>query len=131
MGKNTQQGTEWETHLANLISPADRLPKAGVKGEADLWWYAHPTTADIIIPAVAWKRLVKTGKQRRQPDGVRDVIVLGLRDFLFLSEAAATQDYNMSVAVQAKATERLNVTRVLGSLTAAVDQQYYGAPEEA
>lgn len=128
--KNGQQGTQWETTLTSFVSPADRISKRSVKGEPDVWWFTHPSTADILVPAVAWKRLVNTGKQRRQPDGVRDVIVLHANDFANICEAAVEQDYKLSVLLQAKATERLNVTRTLDSLTRAVDHIYYGAPEK-
>ena len=64
---------------------------------------------DDPIVAVAWKRLVKqAGKQRRAPDGEPVVVVLGLSDFLDLLSLAEA-----SAIVECKATERLNVTRVL------------------
>jgi len=34
--------------------------------------------------ALFWKRLVKTGKKIRQPDGVKEVVVISMADFLYL-----------------------------------------------
>lgn len=117
------QGTAWETELVSTSSlHGERLPKRGVKGEPDLWLGTHPSTADRMIPVVAWKRLVPVkGKQRRTPDGVRDVIVMSKADFDYLTTRVGG---GVAWMVQAKWTERLNVTRVLHSLTTAVKSIY-------
>jgi len=125
--KNGQQGTAFETFLTTVTSTADRITKRGVKGEADVWWFNHPADADVIVPAVAWKRLVKSKGARRVPDGERDVVIVRLSDFRNMAEVYSEGNGKVSIAIQAKATERLNVTRVLYSLTEAVRKVYGGS----
>ena len=127
------QGTQWETEIINdSLLPGDRLTKRSVDGEADLWLNKHPLGAKWTIPAVYWKRLVpKKGKQRRTPDGARDVVIM-YRDDLeqligYVNDAWAPIP---SLVIQAKWTERLNVTRTLHSLTKAIEQVYGGKTEE-
>lgn len=127
MGKNKQQGTTWESDIVRRARlrhlESDRYPLRGVSGEPDLYIttgdFRHP---NVRIPVVAWKRLVPAkGSVRRVPDGERDVVVLTLDDFLWMVEKLdhlSTHSYEF--AVQAKATERLNVTRVLASVRKAV-----------
>lgn len=124
------QGTAFETWLVRQARAlgsveADRLPLRGTHGEPDL----HVTPAGKrdytdAIPVVAWKRLVKaTGKKKRVPDGEPIVVVLGWENFLALYELALTSDADLPprLMVQAKATERLNVTRELGKLRTALN----------
>lgn len=111
-----KQGTEWESEIVQkvqeqdtLYHSADRYPKRGQKGEPDL--YIGVPNGKHSYPALIWKRLVKGDGQRRKPDGVRAVVVLDWEDFQeMLHYMPVTFD------VQAKWTERLNVTRVLGEL---------------
>ena len=120
------QGTQWETEIVNTsVLHGDRLTKRSVDGEPDLWLNRHPLGAEWIIPAVYWKRLTpKAGKQKRTPDGVRDVVVLLRKDFETLVDAASHATVP-AVVVQAKWRERLNVTRTLHSLTKAIQDIYH------
>lgn len=109
------QGTTWETQIRKDMEDAGRRsgrhPKRGQPGEPDVW-VGEPDSLEPI-PLVAWKRLVKNGGPRRVPDGVRAVAVVDWEDFLdmiyYLPPA-------FTFEIQAKWTERLNVTRVLGKL---------------
>lgn len=127
MGKNTQQGTRWESHLVtqgkSFGMAADRLPKRSVEGEPDLWLNLHPEATKLHMPVVAWKRLVRKspGNKRRSPMGIGRVVILREEDFFELAHVAAKhRDY--SFLVQAKATERLSVTTVLHSVVKAVKE---------
>lgn len=111
------QGTTWESEIVGGArdsgSPyhnTGRYPKRAQKGEPDLWiGQAEPTDA---IPLVIWKRLVgKKSDGRRKPDGVRAVVVLDWEDFKTMLPFLP-----FNFEVQAKWTNRLNVTRVLGEL---------------
>ncbi len=97
----TQHGTISGMH-------AKRIAEGGSKDEGDVEFY-HPggdrivveckatqalnvtrvlgkarakSSADITV--LAWKRLIKTGKKVRQPDGEKEVVVLTLDDFIYL-----------------------------------------------
>lgn len=125
--KPKNQGTAWETAIVRRARQkglnSNRLPLQGVGGEPDLE-IGYPTVAGDI-PAVVWKRLVKAkGKKKRVPDGAPEVVVLSLDDFLHIYELADTShDAPVPrILVQAKATERLNVTRVLGALQSALQR---------
>lgn len=108
------QGTAWETELVrraqNAGLLADRLPEAGGKDLGDVWLLDTPNTGKTRV-ALAWKRLTGDG-QRRTPDGERDVIVIPTDHYLELLTYAP--EYPYSVVVECKATQALNVTRVLG-----------------
>lgn len=111
-----RQGTEWETEIVRTIQELDtlyhsagRYPKRAQKGEPDVW-IGVPESRDPI-PIVAWKRLVKTGGKRRAPDGERAVVVIGWEDFQKMLDFLP-----FMFEVQAKWTERLNVTRTLHEL---------------
>lgn len=120
------QGTAWETAIVRRAKALDfhaaRLPLRGQRGEPDLE-IGSPSPHEKDIPAVAWKRLVKAkGKKKRVPDGEGEVVVLSLDDFLaLLVEGRHHCEGDCGyvprrIMVQAKATERLNVTRTLGEL---------------
>lgn len=123
--KPKQQGTTWETAIVRRFKAdnihAARLPLRGQRGEPDL--EVGVPSWDQPLPVVMWKRLVKArGSKKRVPDGEKEVVVLGLDDFVHLY-AIATHDTDLDpprLLVQAKATERLNVTRVLGELRTAL-----------
>jgi len=113
---NTDQGTRWEKFLKDLglrnkIS-ADRHPKRGQKGEADVWWQRG--NGAKVIPAVGWKRLTgKKSEGRRSPLGARDMIVLSPEDFAWL----VSQAYNVRIEIQAKACAALSVSQTLKEIT--------------
>ena len=121
--KPKNQGTAWETAIVKrakaLGMDANRLPLRGQRGEPDLEIISGDWLTGRTIPAVIWKRLVKGKGKKRVPDGEKEVVVLSLDDFLSI-----LQGYDLAprVLVQAKATERLNVTRVLGDLRDALKQ---------
>ncbi len=111
MSKSKAQGTAFETAIVKAAEAyglaAGRLPEGGSKDLGDV--FIKGNYSEDAIPALAWKRLVKKGgNQRRVPDGVPVVVCVGLPDFLSLLELAEA-----SAIVECKATERLNVTRVL------------------
>ena len=111
MSKPKAQGTQWESELVRRLQDAGlvagRHAEGGSSDVADVWIGSPvPEVGDITV--VAWKRLTGDGT-RRTPDGERDVIVLRTDDFLRMI------DYRGSpvVHVECKATQALNVTRVL------------------
>jgi hypothetical protein len=127
MGKQTAQGTAWESELVDLALSmgflADRYTKRGQADEPDLWWinphgWVPGVNASHHIQAVAWKRLVKNEEgKRRRPDGERAVVTITLEDFAYLVYEAQTRGLNpIAVDIQAKATQNLNVTRTLKGL---------------
>lgn len=128
--KPKNQGTSWESAIVSRAKQLDfhaaRLPLRGARGEPDLE-IGSPSPYEKDIPAVIWKRLVKAaGKKRRVPDGEAEVVVLSLDDFLALLVAGRHHCEGdcgyvpQRILVQAKATERLNVTRTLGELRTAL-----------
>lgn len=126
MGKAKAQGTRWETEIVKRAKAigmyARRLPLQGVKGEPDVEVEA-PEGYMRTIGVLFWKRLTPSkGGQRRSPDGAADVVVLTVDDFLWLYELATLSEAAQApkLLVQAKATERLNVTRILGDLKEAI-----------
>lgn len=118
MSKQRAQGTRLETRIVNLADdhglPAARLAEGGVADEGDVWLVNPPHLGPIDIVAVWWKRLVKGSGSRRVPDGEPEVVILTATDFLRLLKAATDEaGGDLSAIVEAKARERLNVTRTL------------------
>jgi hypothetical protein len=110
MSKPKAQGTSWETEFVRRAQQAGhvaaRYAEGGTHDVADVW-IGDPQPAPGDITVLAWKRLV--GEGRRQPDGERDVVVIRTDDFLrILSHVGSPV-----VHVECKATQALNVTRVL------------------
>lgn len=127
MGKQTAQGTRWETQsVVDLEEAADRLEvpvvarrraKAGQKHEADVEAIYGGGTDRIGV--VAWHRLVKKdGNKVRVPDGERKVAVLAWDDFVKLVSHAADGhgSFQGTVYVQNKAAQQINATRTLAGL---------------
>lgn len=126
VNKNKAQGTGYESKLVKQFRAleqygveSDRYPLKGIKGEPDLYvkfgWPSERRNLSLRIPVLVWHRIVNTGEGPRKPDGERDVVVLSLVDFLALLEAV-DEEVAARIEVQAKACERLNVTRVLADL---------------
>lgn len=142
MNKPKAQGTAWETELVKLASlygiPASRIAEGGSRDIGDVRLdlggpLAEGEYGPRLGTALAWKRLVNSGGSRRTPDGVRDVAVVELELLLSLlallrvayqtTALASTpghgdMGYLLSrlpdaIVIEAKAAERLNVTRVL------------------
>lgn len=115
MNKPKAQGTSWETALVRQCQAAgllaDRMPEGGSWDCGDLWIGDVPGRFSHDIPIVAWSRLVKSDGTRRIADGARSVVVMSTEDFLTIAFHAVNN--NVAFIVEAKATERLNVTRVL------------------
>lgn len=108
------QGTAWESEIETDTGGL-RLVKRGQKDEADVFIEGSNPTAEI--PALFWKRIVKTGKKVRQPLGERKVVVLRYDDFLDMLEKMDEYGLSPSVYVQAKWAEQISVTKVLGGLS--------------
>ncbi len=72
-------GHRWviEAKATQTLNVTRVLHKAKVKSGQ----YDDP---DHLGTALFWKRLVKTGKKVRQPDGVKEVVVISMADFLYL-----------------------------------------------
>ncbi len=66
-------GTRWviEAKATQTLNVTRVLGKAREKSRAD-------------FTVLFWKRLVKTGKKVRQADGEKEVVVMSMRDFLYL-----------------------------------------------
>lgn len=117
MSKAKAQGTSWESAFVRQAQDAglaaDRLPEGGMRDAGDVWIGDTPKRRLDIndVAVIAWKRLVQTGNQRRGPDGITSVVVMDLYDFYPLALLAQQAGY--AFVVECKATERLNVTRVL------------------
>lgn len=110
------QGTACETELVNRLQKrgllAARLAEGGSADQGDVWALAPPRPAGNRV-ALYWKRLVGEGARRR-PDGMRDVVVLDTEDFLDLLVMWMIQKGDIdSWVFEVKATQALNVTRVL------------------
>jgi hypothetical protein len=106
------QGTQWESELVRRIQDAGlvagRHAEGGSSDVADVWIGSPvPEVGDITV--VAWKRLTGDGT-RRTPDGERDVVVMRTDDFLRMYDRGLGSPV---VHVECKATQALNVTRVL------------------
>lgn len=115
MNKPKAQGTAWETAFVqkchDLALMADRLPEGGLWDAGDVWIGDLPGRKYKDIPILAWKRLVKTDSTRRVVDGAGVAIVMSFEDFGHLARLAVED--NIAFIVECKATEKLNVTRVL------------------
>ena len=110
------QGTRWESELVRRAQDigilAGRLAEGGITDQGDVWLLDTPDS-ELAKVAVAWKRLVpRDGNTRRVPDGEPDVVVMRVDDFLELLWALDSA-YPYCWVVEAKATQNLNVTRVL------------------
>lgn len=111
MGKQTAQGTTYESHLRNqalLIGrQARRLAKTSQAHEADV-----EIEGAHMRPAVAWKHMRKDeGKTRRS--SLRTVTILE-EDFFKL--VALDYTHTLGWWVQAKCTQRANVSSILSGL---------------
>ena len=112
MSKSKAQGTKWETYIVARLNKrflkGKRLPELGSRDEGDIeftddrgkrWVIEAKATQTLNVTRVLgkareksrgdftvlfWKRLVKTGKQIRQPDGEKEVVVMNMTDFLYL-----------------------------------------------
>ena len=119
MGKQTDQGTRWETRLVAILNDrpgvmAWRRAKGGQRDESDV--QATVGTPDPVLSptmgVVAWRRLVNNGGARRVPDGEREVVILTADDFARLLDGS----FRGVVHVQCKAAQAINTTRVLAGL---------------
>ena len=108
MGKSKQQGTAFETelvkHFAGEGFDAGRIAEGGMNDLGDIMVHDRMGTAWVVEAkaterlnvtrvlhkairkggprtVLIWRRLVKTGKQKRQPDGEKVVVVLTLELF--------------------------------------------------
>lgn len=110
MGKQVAQGTAYETHLRkraeNIGRTARRTAKAGQAHEADVI-----VDGTEMRPVVAWKHMRPTEGSRRS--SLRTVTILE-DDFWRMVEMDT--DHRLGWAIQAKATQRLNVSAILSGL---------------
>tara|TARA_R110000787_G_scaffold66756_4_gene149888 strand:+ start:629 stop:1042 length:414 start_codon:yes stop_codon:yes gene_type:complete len=120
MNKSKQQGTAHESRVASRIRaagiPSDRLPEGGALDRGDVWAVSQPDAAEADHVALWWKRLskLKEGQTNRRPDGEPEVVVITPDFFLYLLHAWAEYTHGeMGVVIECKATQSLNVTRVL------------------
>lgn len=119
MGKQTAQGTQWETRIVNHLESrgldAMRRAKAGQKGEADVAAYHTGRSAlTLDLQVVAWKRLTPSaGGKRRSAMGEPLVAVLPWDQFCDL---VSESDRDVDIMIQAKAAQALSVTVVLKGL---------------
>lgn len=119
MGKQTAQGTAWETRIVNHLESrgleARRRAKAGQKGEADVAAYHTGRSSNVLdVQVVAWKRLTSNaGGKRRSKMGEGKVAVIPWDQFVELSRASSR---DLDIIIQAKATQTLSVTVVLKEL---------------
>lgn len=111
MGKQVAQGTAHETHLrkhaAALGRTARRTAKAGQANEADVI-----IEGTEIRPAVAWKHM-RTTEGHKKRSSLRTVTILE-EDWFRLMEMDTA--HTLGWAIQAKATQRLNVSAILSGL---------------
>jgi hypothetical protein len=111
MGKQTAQGTSYESHLRNrAIShsrTARRLAKTGQAHEADV-----EIEGQVMRPAVAWKHMRPTGGGVRR-NSLRTVTILE-EDWWNL--IALDTEHKYGWQIQAKCTQRANVSAILSGL---------------
>jgi len=108
------QGTKWESEVVKRAMLhglyGERIAEGGSKDIGDVYLFnEYADDGDIPIVALAWKRLVKTDTSRRTADGEKEVVVLPLDDFLYILQFSPCE-----AVIECKATQQLNVTRVLG-----------------
>jgi hypothetical protein len=118
MGKQTAQGTKWETRIVKTAArhgrTAERLAKRGIKGEPDV-----RIDGRRKLPVVFWENWVKRQGRRR---GVRMVTLLE-EDFWKLVDKDDENVYGFYV--QAKSTQTLGVRAVLERLIEAIGEGDY------
>ena len=111
MGKQTDQGTRYETHIrtqATLVGRvAQRNAKRGQAHESDV-----TVAGQTYLPVVAWKNYLK-GEQRRK--SVRMVVMLE-DDWWKLVALDTRAQYGYEI--QAKATQVLGVRATLEGIVA-------------
>jgi len=104
MSKQKQQGTKLETYVARMLN-GERIAEGGSKDKGDVkfkWngldFYVECKARQSLnvtrelaksisksksgLTALVWKRLVQTGKNKRQPDGVPIIVCLTLDTFI-------------------------------------------------
>jgi hypothetical protein len=113
MGKQTKQGTTYESHLRNRAllqsRTARRLAKAGQAHEADV-----EIEGGSMRPAVAWQHWIVTeGHARRK--SFRTVTILEEDWWKLLS---MDTEHELGWHIQSKSTQRLNVSAILRGLIA-------------
>ncbi len=112
MSKSKAQGTRWETYIVAQLNKrflrGKRLPELGANDEGDIeftdphgkrWVIEAKATQTLNVTRVLgkareksradftvlfWKRLVKTDKKIRQADGEKEVVIISMRDFLYI-----------------------------------------------
>ena len=113
MSKQKQQGTKWETYIVARLNRrflrGRRLPELGANDEGDIeffdshdkrWVIEAKATQSLNVTRVLgkakaksqgdftvlfWKRIVPTeGKKIRQADGEKEVVIMSMRDFLYI-----------------------------------------------
>lgn len=133
MSKQKNQGTAWETKTVRDVEELDgwraiRVASRGIKGEPDVAFTPNHGWVDTI-PVLAWKRLTKSAPdaKRRTPDGEPAVAVIGWDDWLGIMEQLENNGHTSGLRflVQNKATQTLNVTRVLGLLRRVLAKEPY------
>lgn len=129
MGKSKAQGTRWETKIVKAAKAqgldASRLPLQGQKNEPDVEIAPNHGWSETFV-ALFWKRLTPSkGGQRRSPDGVGEVVVMEMDQFLHLYELATMNEATDTprLLVQAKAKQTCNVTRELAGLKEAIEEE--------
>ena len=112
MNPQKNQGTAWESEAVKRAQDrgyiARRIAEGGSKDKGDVFIQGYGSEGTLV--AVLWKRLVNSGGRRRKPDGEKEVVILSYDDFLDLLMGGPMPD----VVLECKATQTLNVTRVLG-----------------
>lgn len=106
MSKQKQQGTRLESQIAKVVN-GERLAEGGANDRGDVRFYLNDVefiveckarqslnvTRELAkaikkskakYTALVWKRLVKTDKKVRQPDGVSVVVCIDLDTFVDL-----------------------------------------------
>jgi|TARA_B100001250_G_scaffold56950_1_gene44081 hypothetical protein len=115
MSKQKQQGTKLETFVAKMLG-GERIAEGGKndKGDVKFRWndldfyveckarQSLNVTRELAksisksksqFTALIWKRLVKTSKSKRQPDGVPIIVCLTLETFLEIVESKVDNEY--------------------------------------
>ena len=114
MGKQTAQGTRWESRIVNGVKmrttrPASRLAKAGQKDEADV-----RIPGIKMRPMVAWERWVgKKGDDRNRRRAVRMVTITEAHFFELIDKDEKAE---YGYWVQCKSTQSLSLSRTMEGL---------------